>query len=329
MNILIPNVGRRGYLVRYLKELDRGKVYVSDCDNTASGLYGENDGHFLLPKPADNPKKYVNTLSALCEEFHIGLVIPVIDPEIAILSHFREHFLTKGVQIAVSSPQVLDVCYNKLHMNQFLKKSGFLFPETVSSLAAMEENLEMGKISFPVILKPILGSGSVETLTAATMDQVRSLYHEGLIIQRKLNGKEYGVDTFNSFSGLPLRCVVKEKISMRGGETDKAVTVRNEKIEGVLLRLASCLGHVANLDSDVIVENEQVYILDLNPRFGGGYPATHAAGVNLLHLLLDMCEGVPVEPQYGNYSEGILVMKEIAIRQSTLWREEDLWKSCH
>lgn len=51
MNILITNIGRRGYLVDFIKENAdfKGKVFVSDCDNTASGLYGTNDGFFILP----------------------------------------------------------------------------------------------------------------------------------------------------------------------------------------------------------------------------------------------------------------------------------------
>ena len=56
MNILITNIGRRGYLVDFIKENAdfKGKVFVSDCDNTASGLYGTNDGFFILPKPVEN-----------------------------------------------------------------------------------------------------------------------------------------------------------------------------------------------------------------------------------------------------------------------------------
>ena len=86
MNILITNIGRRGYLVDFIKENAdfKGKVFVSDCDNTASGLYGTNDGFFILPKPVENEILYVKSLINVCKQNNIDAVLPVIDPEIYI-----------------------------------------------------------------------------------------------------------------------------------------------------------------------------------------------------------------------------------------------------
>ena len=72
-----------------------------------------------------------------------------------------------------------------------------------------------------------------------------------------------GYSNFNSFEKVPLRCVIKKKIAMRSGETDKSVTVKNDLIQKVILNLANKLGHVANLDCDIIVKDEKVYIIDL------------------------------------------------------------------
>ena len=42
------------------------------------------------------------------------------------------------------------------------------------------------------------------------------------------------------------------------------------------------------MDCDVILKNNKIYILDLNPRFGGGYPFTHLAGLNYISAILEM-----------------------------------------
>jgi len=116
MNIIITNIGRRGYLVDYFKEVSifDGKVFVSDCDSTASGLYGANDGCFILPKPIDDEKFYVESLLKLCIQYEIKIVIPVIDPEIYILSAYKKDFLDAGICVLVSDKPVLDICYNKI-----------------------------------------------------------------------------------------------------------------------------------------------------------------------------------------------------------------------
>lgn len=322
MNIIITNVGRRGYLVDYFKSIPgmTGRVYTADCDNTASGLYGNNDGHFILPRPLDDEKKYVDELIEVCKKYNIDIVIPVIDPEIYILSGYKELFTKNEIRVIVSDRRVLDICFDKVKMNQFLDRINIPYPITFSNLITFKYALDEGKINFPVVLKPILGSGSIETYFVDDYEKLKLLYHEGMIIQEKLNGTEYGVDIFNSFDGRPIRCVIKQKISMRSGETDKCISVHNLEIQNKIVKVALELGHIGNLDCDVIISNEIPYLIDMNPRFGGGYPATHAIGVNLVEILYKLLEGKEVYADIGNYTDNILVMKEIAVR-STIMRD--------
>lgn len=323
-NILITNIGRRGYLVEFLKNTPffEGKVYVSDCDKTASGLYGENDGYFILSKPVDDEKKYTERLLEICQEYDIYLIIPVIDPEIYILSKYREKFLENGVRIVVSSRQVLDICYNKLEMNTFLETNKFCYPKTYRDICEFEQDYKENRIAFPVILKPIYGSGSVETYKVETWEKLEISFHEGLLIQEFLEGTEYGIDIFNTYQGTPVRCVIKQKVAMRSGETDKAITVENKQIFECAYRLAESLKHIGNLDFDLLERNGKLYIIDMNPRFGGGYPATHMAGVNLLELLVRLNEGQRVEPEFHNYVCNLLVMKEVGLRMHRVEEEK-------
>ena len=198
-------------------------------------------------------------------------------------------------------------------MNSFLEGNGFELPKTYENLTSFEKALSAGDISLPVILKPIYGSGSESTYRLSNIDEIRSLFHKGMIIQQFIDGQEYGVDTFNNLEGKPIRCVVKRKISMRSGETDKAESIKNDKIRNLMISLAEKLGHICNLDSDVIVKDGHMYVIDLNPRFGGGYPATHEAGVNLLQLVVDMAVGKVIQPEFNNYKFGLYIMKEISI----------------
>lgn len=320
MNILITNVGRRGYLTDYFKQIPefQGRVYTSDCDRTASGLYGHNDGHFILPRPVDDERRYVNELIALCHREDIQAVLPVIDPELYILSRHLYELKREGITVVVSDRRVLEICFDKLKMNAFLEEIGVAFPRTYVSVKAAQSALARGELSFPLVLKPILGSGSVDTFFVDDEEKLCALFWEGMLIQEKLVGAEYGTDTFNSFAGVPLRCVIKRKISMRSGETDKSISVHNAAIQDTLLLLAEKLGHIGNLDCDIIVSNDRVYVIDLNPRFGGGYPATHAIGVNLVELLYRLLQGETVQPEFGNYADDILVMKTISVNSTVI-----------
>ena len=316
MNVLITNVGRRGYLVEYLKANMKYnvRVFVSDCDKTASGLYTCNDGHFVLPRPVDDPEHYVNTLIRTCLENDIYVIIPVIDPEITILGEYLPRFEQNGIFVSVSQKRVLDICYNKLCMNEFLRNHDFFVPKTFVCLEELSKAVACGEVTFPVIIKPIYGSGSVSTYKVDCMNEAKALFREGHMIQEFVDGQEYGTDVFNDASNIPVRCVLKKKISMRSGETDKALTVKLPSVQAKVIRLAQALGHRGNLDCDLIVREGRVYFIDLNPRFGGGYPATHAAGVDLLELVLDMSQHERIVPNFEDYEDNLLVMKTVSVK---------------
>jgi len=84
---------------------------------------------------------------------------------------------------------------------------------------------------------------------------------------------------------------------MRAGETDKAVTVDKPEIREIGFAIGRALRHVANLDCDVLERAGKYYVLELNPRFGGGYPFSQEAGVNLPLAILKWLrnESVPAE----------------------------------
>ena len=97
-----------------------------------------------------------------------------------------------------------------------------------------------------------------------------------------IDGQEYGLDIINDLEGNYQSTIVKKKIAMRSGETDCAMTVNMKKLTQIGEKLSVVLNHVGNLDCDLFINNkEEIYVLEMNARFGGGYPFSHLAGVNL------------------------------------------------
>lgn len=320
MNILVTNIGRRGYLIDFIKNNSNfiGKVYASDCDITASGLYGNCDEYFILTRPVDNPEKYIGQLIELCKRKNIKIVIPVIDPEIYILAKYKNKFHQEGIFLVVSDEEVLETCYNKIIMNTFLEKYHFAVTRTYRSIAEFKTAYEKKNIEFPVFIKPIYGSGSVDAFKINTMKELEVLFKKDMLIQEFLVGEEYGVDIFNNHNKEPVRIIIKRKLSMRSGETDKAISVYDEEIKAEAIKLAKLLGHFGPLDCDVIKTKDKAYIIDLNPRLGGGYPATHMTGIDFTELILKLYNNEPIYPDFNNYRCCQLTMKDISIKTVNL-----------
>lgn len=112
-----------------------------------------------------------------------------------------------------------------------------------------------------------------------------------ILIQERLYGQEYGLDVINDLDGRYVTTFAKLKLAMRAGETDRSVTVKNGQLERLGETIGQRLGHIGNLDCDVFVSKEHCYVLEMNPRFGGGYPFSHIAGANLPAALIAWANG--------------------------------------
>ena len=61
-----------------------------------------------------------------------------------------------------------------------------------------------------------------------------------------------------------------------------------------------------------------VFISEVNPRFGGGYPHAYECGVDHMTLILNNLEGRANDSIIGQYEEGLVMMKynEIMVRRA-------------
>ena len=109
----------------------------------------------------------------------------------------------------------------------------------------------------------------------------------------------------NDLEGNNKAVSVKQKLAMRAGETDKAITVDDPMIRTVGEAIGRNLKHIGNLDVDIMQRaNGDYCVLELNPRFGGGFPFSYEAGVNMPKAIIswlkgDAVDGKILQPTYG------------------------------
>ena len=130
-----------------------------------------------------------------------------------------------------------------------------------------------------------------------------------ILIQQKLNGPEYGMDIVNNLDQEYFTTVVRKKLSMRAGETDKAISVIDQSFLDIGAKIAANLKHIGNLDCDVFEHNGELYVLELNPRFGGGYPFSHEAGMNTIQAYLAWLSNEKLDITFNQYQDGLVFSK--------------------
>lgn len=317
MNILLSCVGRRGYIAKYFQEslsLEDVIIGTSNSPWTSGFKYC----HVKLIVPDITAPEYVETILQVCRDRQVDVLLSFSDLDIDILSQHVEEFKALGVTPILPSSAVNHICFDKQQGYEFLTKNGFATPRTYSELAVVIDEIERGKLEFPLIVKPRYGSGSLNLFRARNLKELETFFHYApdMLIQEQIAGQEYGIDVCLNMQGEVLSVIPRRKVAMRSGETDQAEICDRSDLIDLGIRLGSALGnlgHVGPLDVDFLDNNGELYAIDLNPRFGGGYPISHLAGGNFPALLLKAAKGEKVDSQIGNFQRDIVMMKEYNI----------------
>ncbi len=295
MKLLFTNAGRRTYLIEYALDIKRQGITDLDvfvCDtskDTAAMWVAQEVKRFVTPHVSDDPEKYAGALLKKCLDYGIEVVIPLMDYELPVLAKWKDRFAANGITVIVASPDIIDTCLNKQRCHAFCDEHALHVPRSWYPGEAT------GEARPPLIMKKPLGSGSVGLQHIDTPDAIPSQVPPGFLLQEHIIGVEYGMDVLNGLRGEFIHCCLRRKLLMRAGETDKAEVIYDQELLEWGPIISGAFHHVGNMDVDFIVDHTgNIFFIDFNPRFGGGYPFTHAAGFNYLSCLLSQYHGQQV-----------------------------------
>ncbi|KAG1648929.1 Glyceraldehyde 3-phosphate phosphatase [Nymphon striatum] len=288
MNILITSAGRRVSLVRaFQKELKKSypeaKVIAADANPKLAGACYAADDYFEVPR-LDNPV-YIQTLLKKCLEHDIALVIPTIDTELLLLAKNRDLFEKNGIQPVIASVSFIEKCRDK---------------------------------------RPIDGSRSVDTFLIRTKEDLTD-YHfsnEKLMFLEYIDHAVYDEFTCDLYYGKDnkLKCAVpRKRIEVRDGEVNKALTVNGELVDYIRKNLSYVEGAVGCLTAQFFmhISEPKIYGIEINPRFGGGYPLSYQAGANFPGWIIsEFLLGEQIEDKFNCWEDNLLMIRSAYIEIS-------------
>lgn len=312
MNILLLSSGTRNKIVQYFKKTlrEKGNVICTDMSNLAPSIY-EADKFYIVPRMT--APGYIDVILDICKKEKIDGVLSLIDPELSLLAENKDKFAAVGTKVIGSSYELCEMSLDKFEMYNWLTSHGYKCAKSYMDKEEFFVDVDAGRITYPVFVKPARGSASIAISKVYDKETVELLFahSEGLMIQEFLNGQEIGADVYiDMVCGEIVSIFTKKKILMRAGETDKAMSFKDEKLFDLIKKFVSEAGYRGQIDIDIFEVNGEYYISEVNPRFGGGYPHAYESGADHMKLIVNNLEGKTNECVVGeNYEEGTYMMK--------------------
>lgn len=282
-NVLVSSAGRRVGLVRAFQDAVRplgGRVIATDHCPQLSAACQVADTAAAAPRISD--PAFVEETLDLALRHGAGLVVPTLDTELSTYASVRDAWADHNVHISVSDADFVATCRDKRRTAALFEGHG------ISALREVETE-------FPRFVKPISGSLSSDIHAVhepadlhPRLEDRDEFVHQELVDAEVYS--EFTVDMLYSRSGALLCSVPRRRLEVRGGEISKGRTEKGGLLEMLRNSMASIPGARGCLAVQLFYSPDQaerpVIGIEINARFGGGYPMSHAAGAHIADWLV-------------------------------------------
>lgn len=298
-NILMTCCGRKSYLAEIFRSSPLcGLLAAADSDPRAT--IRQYVDEFIQSPSLSDEGGYIDALFEVCARHEINAIIPQNDLDLVLLAKHRSRFESAGVRVLGVPLRVAIAMADKLESATWLRDHGIPSPETALFLG--------NPVDLPVIAKSRFGQGSHGLHICRTADDFRQVA-KNCVVQDLLEGEEFNLDILRDDFGTVRAVVVKKKLAMRNGSTDKAVSVRDQGLEALGRELGDALELEGSVDVDVIVTDQGPFVIDVNSRVGGGFPFTAQICPAYVDTLLKIALHRRPDDIEG-YAEGIEIHRE-------------------
>lgn len=310
-NLLFCSVGRRGRLLRNVKETigKTGILVGTDNQSTAPALQF-CDRQYVVPRITE--PGYIDLILDICRQNDIKAITTLIDPEIEVLAANSEKFKAIGVIPLCPAPKSAIYCFDKYELFKYLTEKGIRTPLTFHDWDEFKAALADGRISFPVFMKPVCGSGSVGAHKVYTLEQAEADWNSGehdYIIQELMIGGDCDADVYvDTISHKAVAAFSKRKIETRIGGASKTISFKDPKLFKFIEEICSVFEFNGPLDMDFFIKDGEYYLSEINPRFGGAYLHAYGAGVDFIKLIVNNINGIENPANIGDYEDDVLML---------------------
>ncbi|MGI9069879.1 MAG: ATP-grasp domain-containing protein [Bryobacteraceae bacterium] len=311
-NILVSSGGRRLELMQCLRAALRdnslkGGIFVADCSLDAPAVHLA-DKAWQVPL-CTNPE-FTEEILRIARRENVRLVIPTIDGELGPFASCLSAFALNDTHVSVSDPETVKICGDKVLTHRWLTANGFPTVRQSTPAAVLSCSQEW---RLPLIAKPRNGSASkgVRVIESFEKLELFSESESDLIVQEMAHGDEHTINVFVNKHGKCVSAVPHQRLEVRSGEVSKAVTVKNHRMMKLASEIAEALPgarNILNIQCFRSADND-IRVIEINARVGGGYPLAHRAGAQFTHWIVEEILGLPARPVFEAWQDDLAMLR--------------------
>lgn len=246
--------------------------------------------------PASAQVDYVTRIMEICVRDAITHVVPLTDPEVDVMTEHRHRFKEAGVILCISPGAAVETARDKLALHRALSDHPNV--RTIPTIAF--DSSTTAPHDFPMLAKPRRGRSSEGHVRLPDESSLayweRQLARKDYVLQPLLRGDIVTVDVVRPPDGRSAVAMARHELLRTSNGA--GLTVRmlpGHRSCGMALDIAAALDLQGCVNMEFLVLDEDVHLMDVNPRFSAGVGFSLKAGYDMVLNHLRCFVGEPIE----------------------------------
>lgn len=297
MNILVTAIGTFTADI-VIKTLQASHHRVTGCDIHPKAWIADayNVDRFVQVPRAAEKEKYSVFIKDLCRQYDIQYIMPLIDAEIDIFCSITNELQDCGVCVCISEPDITRLCRDKYLLNLYLEQENICPVIPTCLFAEADESI----CRYPMVAKKRFGHSSEGLILIKNQNEFRYareiIRDEEYILQPYIRGNILNADVVRDTSG-NIVCIARQDLLRKGGMSISVEIIENPRLNETCAKLANLLKTTGASNFEFIETPEQLYLMEINPRFSGGIEFSHMAGYDVVSNHLRCFTGENIDKQ--------------------------------
>jgi len=269
------------------------------------------DRSFLLPYPSSDHTAFIERLLYIKDSWGLDVVIPTLDAELPFYIKYQEKLSAHGIQTFLPSMSQFKT-RGKDRLTEVGEAIGIKVPRThvVSSEQSLMEAID--DLGLPIMVKGAFYQAERAMTVQAAITSFHKIGAEWgypIIVQQVVGGQEMNVVGVGDGLGGSLGLVGIKKLWVTSqGKIWTGVTVHNEKMLTAAKRFLQEYQWRSAFELECLVDEDEIYLIEINPRFPAWSYFATGVGINLPARLLRKMLNLPV-PEQQDYPSGKLYVR--------------------
>ncbi len=278
------------------KDLDTEIVGLA-YDAMEPGVYMDwvVDKSFLIPYPSGEGDAYFDRLAYIKESHGLDVLIPNLDAELPIYIKHAKKIEEMGIKTFLPTMEQFKL-RGKDKLADIAKSTGIELPET-HVVTSMDKFLEaLDETGLPVMIK----GAFYKAYRAFTTNEAIGYYHSlvaewgyPVIVQKVVTGDELNVVGVGDGEGGSLGLFALKKMSVTSlGKIWTGVSIKHEAMLETASKFLETSKWRGPFELECIVDGNDVYLVEVNPRFPAWVYFATGVGINLPSRMIRLCCGM-------------------------------------